>query len=264
MNRRNLLSAAAASVMLPGAGMASTNVRCPDISPDADLIAACDEFLRIQREFEAYFDTLSDDMNADDARGSAILNPMPKLVEQIVSLHATTAEGHLARARCTAFHWLPQATVCQDHPGRGHEDRFRAAELRDLVAMERGGRAPVVAAPKSMVAMTTPSPDADLLDACAAFDALERAYIAAGGDYAPGSPEEDASEAERERLYEAQQPLVDRICDVRAVTREGQVARARSLALWDAELMKPQKDTGGWFTQAIVRDLIGEAGPDRC
>ena len=72
--------------MLPGAGMESTNVRGPDVPPDADLIAACDEFLRIHREFEAYFDALSDDMDADDARGSAILDPMPKLVEQIVSL----------------------------------------------------------------------------------------------------------------------------------------------------------------------------------
>ncbi len=58
------------------------------------------------------------------------------------------------------------------------------------------------------------------------------------------------------RLSNAQDPLVSHICDLRAVTREGQVARARSLALWDAELMKPQKDTGGWFTQAIVRDLL--------
>ena len=101
-----------------------------------------------------------------------------------------------------------------------------------------------------------PSPDAELLEACAAFDALERAYIAAGGDYAPGSPEEDKSEAERARLSDAQEPLVDRICDLHAMTREGQVARARSLALWDPELMKPQNDTGGWLTQAIVRDLL--------
>ena len=28
----------------------------------------------------------------------------------------------------------------------------------------------------------------------------------------------------------------------RAVTREGQAARARSYALWDAEMMKPQHD----------------------
>ena len=69
-------------------------------------------------------------------------------------------------------------------------------------------------------------------------------------------PEWDAAEAERDRLADAQEPLADRICELRAVTREGQVARARSLALWDAELMKPQADIIGQFTQAIVRDLL--------
>jgi hypothetical protein len=32
-------------------------------------------------------------------------------------------------------------------------------------------------------ASTVASPDADLMEACAAFDALERAYIAAGGNW---------------------------------------------------------------------------------
>ena len=36
MNRRNLLTAAAASVMLPGAGKSGQSVH-----PDADLLAAC-------------------------------------------------------------------------------------------------------------------------------------------------------------------------------------------------------------------------------
>lgn len=103
-------------------------------------------------------------------------------------------------------------------------------------------------------------PDADLLAACAAFDALERAYIAVPGDFWPDTPEERASEAERERISAAQDPLVERMCELRAFTREGQAARARSLALWDAELMKPGPgDTGTWLTAAIVRDLISDA-----
>jgi hypothetical protein len=59
-----------------------------------------------------------------------------------------------------------------------------------------------------------------------------------------------------ERIANAQEPLVDRICDLHAVTLEGQAARARSYALWDAELMKPQDHIEGLFTQAIVRDLL--------
>ena len=101
-----------------------------------------------------------------------------------------------------------------------------------------------------------PSPDAELLQACAEFDALEQAYLAT---YVPGvddGPEWHAAEVERDRLADAQEPVADRICELRAVTREGQVARARSLALWDAELMKPKDDIIGQFTQAIVRDLL--------
>ena len=49
----NLLAAAAASVMLPGA----VNAAVVQLHPDADLIAACSEYLLIQREFEAYYDT---------------------------------------------------------------------------------------------------------------------------------------------------------------------------------------------------------------
>ena len=54
---------------------------------------------------------------------------------------------------------------------------------------------------------------------------------------------------------------MERMCELSPVTREGHVARAGSLALWDTELMKPNKsgDTGQRFTTAIVRDLLGEA-----
>jgi hypothetical protein len=53
----------------------------------------------------------------------------------------------------------------------------------------------------------------------------------------------------------------DRIVDLHAIAPEGQAARARSYALWDAELMKPQDDIEGLCTQAIVRNLVaGSAG----
>ena len=99
-------------------------------------------------------------------------------------------------------------------------------------------------------------PDAELLAACAEFDRLERGYLALGFGYDEETPEGASIEAEQSRLAEEQELLVDRICELRAVTREGQAARARSLALWDAELMKPQYDIAGRLTQAIVRDLI--------
>ena len=104
-------------------------------------------------------------------------------------------------------------------------------------------------------------PDAELIAVCAEFDRLELAALATFQGHEPGSPEDEAAEAERDRLSAAQEPLVERMCELRAVTREGHVARARSLALWDAELMKLQHDIAGQFTQAIVRDLLDkEAG----
>ena len=103
-------------------------------------------------------------------------------------------------------------------------------------------------------------PDAELLAACAAFDELERAYIATNHGAAHGSPEDIAATAEQDRLTAAQAPLVDRMVELRAVTHLGMVARASSLVLWDAELMKPDGEmaacTNGRLMQALVRDLL--------
>ena len=90
---------------------------------------------------------------------------------------------------------------------------------------------------------------------------MERAYLAAGFDHDSGTPEYDAAEAEQMRITKAQDPYVDIICETRAVTREGQVARARSQALSDAEMFKREPCyTNERITATIVRDLIGEAG----
>jgi hypothetical protein len=144
--RRDFLAFTAGAVaVLPLAARAKTEADQYSASengphPDAALIAVCEEYLRIEREFEAYYDTLPGDMEADD-RGWEILEPIPALEEQIVALRATTPEGHLARARCVAFTYLPANPVCQDDPEAAREDRFRAAMIRDLVHMERGGEA---------------------------------------------------------------------------------------------------------------------------
>ncbi len=133
--------------------------------------------------------------------------------------------------------------------------RQRAAEYKALAAA--GEDAIRDAAPAGVITVVAPSPDADLLEACAAFDALERAYIAVPGNHPPGSLAEQDANDERDRLSEAQQPFLDRICELRAITREGQAARARSYALWDAELMKDGTgDVGTFLTAAIVRDLL--------
>ena len=134
-DRRNLLTSAAAVMLLPRAVEAGVVPH-----PDAELIAACRDYIRIQREFEAYYDTLPSDIEADD-HGVAIIRSVDELGGKIIALRAVTAEGYAARAKCVAWHYLPNHRSCQDNPDYGFEDRFMAAGMRDLVADVRGGRA---------------------------------------------------------------------------------------------------------------------------
>ena len=99
---------------------------------------------------------------------------------------------------------------------------------------------------------------------CAAFDELERGYIATGGDHGTELPEQAAADAEQARIPEVRVPLVARMVKVGAVTREGMAARARSLALWDADPMKDGTvGTGECLTYAIVRDLVTSGQEER-
>ena len=103
------------------------------------------------------------------------------------------------------------------------------------------------------------SPDAELLAACAAFDALEAAYRATDFGAEPHTPEADAAEAEQGRITTAQRPLVTRMTDLRATTHEGRVARARSLiASWPEVMAEGEGTTMECLTYATLRDLVGE------
>ena len=129
-----------------------------------------------------------------------------------------------------------------------------------LAALCGGAFGAAVVLPDPSEAFPTPaSPDADLLAACAAFDVLERAYRATDFGCTPYTPEDLANDAERDRISAAQWPLIERMTELRATTRAGQVARARSLALWRPELLESGPgDISECLTSAIVRDLVGE------
>ncbi len=78
-----------------------------------------------------------------------------------------------------------------------------------------------------------PSADLELIELCADFDRLEQ------------------------QLRALQDPLVERISKLRAVTVAGHVARARSLALWNGDLLNDAAgNTGAVLTAALVRDLL--------
>jgi hypothetical protein len=83
--------------------------------------------------------------------------------------------------------------------------------------------------------ITETGPDAELIAACAAFDALERqrSNVFHG-------PEAITDEAPRLTLFafiqEMQEPILNRVCSLRATTLEGYFARARTVLLEDLEL----------------------------
>jgi hypothetical protein len=105
------------------------------LRPDAQLIEACNEFLRIERAYEAACQALGDkDIEPDDP-ANAMLAPVEALTEKIVALRAVTADGFLARARCAAFFYRPEHSACQDDPEEGCDSRFMAAILRDAVRL---------------------------------------------------------------------------------------------------------------------------------
>jgi hypothetical protein len=247
MNRRNLLSAAAASVMLPGVvkaeGISITGMPSPH--PDADLLALVERFIAHEQIIRAMpCDAVPGTPAADqeEAEQRQIFGVKHALTMQLGDLRATTADGVAARARCLAIH-NSDGAFAMDDPNTD-TGRLLRYLMRDAGALGGAAIQPVT------------SPDAEMLEACAAFDELERASLATFQEHRFGSPEEETGEAERWRVACAQDPLVKRICELQAVTLEGQVARARSYALWDAELMKPQDDIEGVFKQAIVRDLL--------
>ena len=71
---------------------------------------------------------------------------------------------------------------------------------------------------------------------------------------------EHVRDAAQQPFLEAQDPLLERICAIRATTPQGQAARARTLLGWDKDPIWTHDYC--WNSQligAIVRDLVGEA-----
>ena len=176
--------------------------------PDADLLAAAERFIEHERAIRAMPCDASTEAEeeAQEADQRHMFSIQRALTLELETMRATTADGIAARARCLAVHNADGAFSMEDP---------NTTTGRLLRYLRRDAGAP------GAVAEPVVQPDAELLAACAEFDALERAYLATFTGFKAGSPEEDAAEAEQERLHADQEPLVDRICDLRAVTREG-------------------------------------------
>lgn len=110
------------------------------------------------------------------------------------------------------------------------------------------------------------SPDVELIRLCADCDALQRQidthyatpyeHLSRAGQIA----RERAIDAAIEPICNQMDPLLQRICELRASTPQGHAARARTLLGWDKDPC--WVDDSCWNSQligAIVRDLVGEA-----
>ena len=110
------------------------------------------------------------------------------------------------------------------------------------------------------------SPDAELIRLCAECDALQGQVDAIWADRKTHLPHaeqiaiEHVREAAQQPLLDQMDPLLDRICELRATTPQGHVARARTLLAWDKDPCWTHD--GCWNSQligAIVRDLVATA-----
>ncbi len=259
MNRRNLLTGTAralagTTLAIGGAVAKSSQLENSTPAPDAELIAVCAEFDALERQ-SCIINGTGPDCVPDDAEADRVSAPirarMHALLDRMDELRAASPAGIQARAHCLAQH-AGHLDYSFDYP-ETMVGRLLIYLMRDAAALGGMGASVAVAA----------SPDADLLATCAAFDALERASLATYDTYADcpeDSLEWKAGDAERDRCSDEQEPLLARMCELRAITRAGQVARAHSLALWDGDLRR-QAESGcnptAAITYAIVRDLIG-------
>ena len=219
----------------------------PDEPDDAELIAVA---TAAQDGFQALLASATNLSILSDDDHDALYDRTYAFSDGLIAMRATTPEGFAAKAmvlRLVMQFQIPSKPGETVEECGDHHDLLAWSLSSDLVA---GG------------AKLADNPDAELITACAAFDALERAYVTTyATDIPEGTSEWAAAEAERDRLLAAEKPFLDRMTELRAVTLEGQAARARSLVLWAPDLVSEGTtgDTIGLLTHAVLRDLIGEA-----
>jgi hypothetical protein len=143
---------------------------------------------------------------------------------------------------------------------------FTSSAVRPPLSREELAIAKALGVPVTPVPRPGSHPDAELMAACAAFDAAEREYLNFfhGPDYIE---DDDEREEAMEPCNEERSRLVELICSLRATTLEGHLARARVVMLEDLEL-DPAEDAQSEYHNisllgALIRDLAEQAGVRR-
>ena len=214
-----------------------------EASPDAHLLALCAEFFRVDTSVEAVPD--------DDAL-SLVMEARDTLAQRISATRAVSAAGLQAKARVGGFlmnERQPSGEPLDD------VDSYGLALMRELMA----GSVEPLPLPVSR--------DAELIRLCAECDALQakidtlwQGDPTRGMSLAEARTFEKARDLDQQPFHDAQDPLLERICDLRATTPQGYAARARTLIAWDKDPCWVAD--GCWNSQllgAIVRDAAGVA-----
>lgn len=253
-SRRGVLASAAGLLALGGATAAAPAVASgPDAALDAELIATCAEHAVNVAAYNRAGGA------AEESGDDPLWLAYERTRDAISAAEPRTLEGALAKALAAKAE--ARRSDGSEDPADGPAAAWAWDVLGDLLRLN--GRA----AP-SVVGRVAPAahPDAELFALCAAHDDLERRYRAS---FDPSSPayveDDDARDLVNDPIHDAQKPLGERICAMRATTTEGARARVRSILLADAEL-DPAEDAL-WsghsmdrrMTAAVFRDLLGGA-----
>lgn len=207
-------------------------------SPDIELLLACLQFgaarLQVAR--------LEADSASDTRFGSAV-DALDRAADTVARLQAVTLKGLRTKAIVCRFVLAAEEPDATTSPPGGlalRHDVLTWSLLSNLLA--------------HLPSASTPSPDAELLATCAAFDAAEHHRHATFDD---GTLTDEANAT----LRAEQDRRVERICTLRALTPLGWQARARSLVLFDEEVLERRLvHASDRMMAAILRDLV-EDGP---
>lgn len=212
-------------------------------SPDVDLLVACLQFGVAELQV-----TRLEASNAPDPRFGSAVDALDRAADTVARLSAVTPEGLRFKAivcRAVLAAEEPDATTGRPDGLALRHDVLAWSLLSDLLAY--------------LPSSSAPSPDAELLAECVAFDATEHHRNALIDD---GMLTDDVNAT----LRTVQDHRVDRICSLRAVTPQGWQARARSLVLFDDEFLERRLvHAPDRMMAAILRDLVadGAATPVR-
>ena len=210
-------------------------------SPDTDVLLACLQFGVAQLEVDRL-----ETGGASDARFGNAVDALDKAADTVARLSASTVEELRTKAIVCRFVLAaeePDATTSPPGSLALRHDVLAWSLLSDLLA--------------HLPSSSAPSPDAQLLAVCAAFDAAEHDRDAMFDD---GTLTDEANAT----IRAAQDRRVERICTLRAITPQGLQARARSLLLFDDGFLERRLvHAPDRMMAAILRDLVedGSVGP---